>query len=217
MSRNRPSSRRRRKMREEREGYRQLYAKREKENEQLIARAAIRGPSRAKAPKTAKDKSTANGEDTGSMPRINKCSHRRLPDRLYYRRIERTDRRYLGFQRRINALLDGMIAKGCADLDARERRDSAELSRFKLKAERRIDQMHRDLELGTNRLFRLEKKVKDLSDSLNEAMLVIDDLQEDIVRERRRRRRKRQNRAEDEVELDKEFFDLEQSLLNHSM
>ncbi|KAJ4263036.1 hypothetical protein NW762_006649 [Fusarium torreyae] len=211
MSRNRPSSHRRRKMREEREKARQFSAKREKEDEQLIARAATRGPSRAKAPKTPKDKPTSNGKDTDSVPRFYKCNHRRLPDRLYYRRIERTDHRYLGFERRINALLDGMIAKGCADLDARERRDSAERSHFKLKVERRLDQMHRDLDFGTNRLFRLEKKVKDLTINLNEAMLVIGDLQEDAARERRRRRKK-QNRAEAEIEMDEEFLDLEQSL-----
>ncbi|KAK7422573.1 hypothetical protein QQX98_001596 [Neonectria punicea] len=80
------------------------------------------------------------------LPRNKKqhpCRHRRLPDRNYYHRLDTLDRRYLGFHRRVQELLDKKINEG-----------TREVARWKLKIEKTL----MELERGTDQYAKQERR-----------------------------------------------------------
>ncbi|KPM36608.1 hypothetical protein AK830_g9975 [Neonectria ditissima] len=75
--------------------------------------------------------------------RRNRCKRPDLRDREYYRRVDSLDARYLGFQRRTQGWLDKKLREGVS-----------EVSKWK----RRIEKALLDLDRGTDRFAKLERR-----------------------------------------------------------
>ncbi|KAI8713463.1 hypothetical protein NCS52_01291000 [Fusarium sp. LHS14.1] len=100
----------------------------------------------APGPKTT---STADQKTSSSEPKKRR-KPRKVPDRHYYDRPDKMERQYLGFQRRITALIDEKIEEGAVALDKWKRDASAFMEKFQRKE--KIEREELELDLGRMRV-----------------------------------------------------------------
>ncbi|KAM0205410.1 hypothetical protein ACHAQI_009132 [Fusarium lateritium] len=142
MSRNRPNSRARRLTRRSREELREFIASRDR------AASAQNATSGA-----TNDTETPKAEDPSIQEPKPKCKHHHLPDRLYFARDNKFERRALGHERNVSKRIDDKILEMTTVLDAQHRRIMRAVNRHaaQLRSE------NQDL---TKRLQRLERKYR---------------------------------------------------------
>ncbi|RKL41271.1 hypothetical protein BFJ72_g5698 [Fusarium proliferatum] len=166
MARTRPSAQRRRKMRKNTERLRQAIAKQEHKETEATAKAAASSAQASTienvteaATEAATNASASDAKDTTGETETPRCKHRHLPDRHYYYREEKLDRRFLVLDRRINERLDDNIAKGRAAMDTDYRSHNNVLRRTRERLARHEQEIQRTLRLG---LRSMELEVKHL-------------------------------------------------------
>ncbi|EEU41934.1 uncharacterized protein NECHADRAFT_86014 [Fusarium vanettenii 77-13-4] len=124
----------------------------------------------APGPKTA---STAD-QKTSSSESKQRFKPRKVPDRDYYPRPGKMERQYLGFQRRVTALIDEKIAKGSATLDKWKRDAGAFMEEFQRKEKIQREELELDLgrmrvnhremlDMQARQIGRLKKKFEEIN------------------------------------------------------
>ncbi|KAF5652286.1 hypothetical protein F25303_3413 [Fusarium sp. NRRL 25303] len=193
MARTRPSAQRRRKMRKNTEKLRQAIAKQEHKETEATAEAAASSAQASTienvteaATEAAANASASDAKDTTGETETPRCKHRHLPDRHYYYRDEKFDRRFLALDRRINERLDDNIAKGRAAMDTDYRSHNNVLRRTRERLARHEQEIQRTLRLG---LRSMELEVKHLKWRVDEIQQENQTLRDEIEHERRRTRR----------------------------
>ncbi|KAJ4052351.1 hypothetical protein NW756_001785 [Fusarium oxysporum] len=182
MSRPRPGSRRRRKLQREREEPGEWVPKQEKEPAQAAA-----DPSEASTIESTTEATTSasapDSKDTTDETKVRPCQHRHLPDRHYYYRQEKFERRFVALDRCIKERIYANIVKGRAAIDAdtkKLRRQHQELlTKVKSEAEQIRLANQVDIRDTKKEINRLERKVEEIQEE-NET------LRGEIARERRR-------------------------------
>ncbi|KAH7178660.1 hypothetical protein DER46DRAFT_676624 [Fusarium sp. MPI-SDFR-AT-0072] len=184
MSRTRPSAQRRRKMLKERED-REEAPKQNKEQAEAAADPAQASTAES-ATEAATSASAPDAKDTTDETKTRRCEHRHLPDRHYYYREEKFERRFVALDRCIKQRIDANVAKGRAAIDADTEKMHGEHKRLLTKVESEAEQIRRayqvDIEGTKKEINRLKRKVDEIQEE-NET------LRDEIVRERRRTRR----------------------------
>ncbi|PNP85264.1 hypothetical protein FNYG_01493 [Fusarium nygamai] len=189
MARTRPSAQRRRKMRKNREKLRQAIAKQEQEEAGAAAssaQASTTGSVTEAATEADTSASAHDAKETADTTKTRRCKHRHLPDRHYYHREDKYDRRFLALDRRLKERLDENIAEGCAALNEDYHIHNNRLDRTRERLARTEHQIQRTLRLGLrsmeNEITRLKWKVEAIQEE-NQT------LRDEIERERRYTRR----------------------------
>ncbi|KAL5610084.1 hypothetical protein FOVSG1_004765 [Fusarium oxysporum f. sp. vasinfectum] len=182
MSRPRPGSRRRRKLRREREEPGEWVPKQEKEPAQAAA-----DPSEASTIESTTEATTSasapDSKDTTGETKLRPCQHRHLPDRHYYYRQEKFERRFVALDRCIKERVDANIVKGRAAIDADTKKLRRQHKELLTKVKSEAEQIRRayqvDIRDTKKEINRLERKVDEIQEE-NET------LRDEIARERRR-------------------------------
>ncbi|RKK88901.1 hypothetical protein BFJ68_g5194 [Fusarium oxysporum] len=172
MSRPRPGSRRRRKLRREREELGEWVPKQEKEPAQATA-----DPSEAST-----IESTTEATTSASVP-DSKGTTGETKDRHYYYRQEKFERRFVALDRCIKERVDANIVKGRAAIDADTKKLRRQHKELLTKVKSEAEQIRRayqvDIRDTKKEINRLERKVDEIQEE-NET------LRDEIARERRR-------------------------------
>ncbi|KAJ4166270.1 hypothetical protein NW765_007497 [Fusarium oxysporum] len=182
MSRPRPGSRRRRKLRREREELGEWVPKQEKEPAQAAA-----DPSEASTIESTTEATTSasvpDSKGTTGETKVRPCQHRHLPDRHYYYRQEKFERRFVALDRCIKERVDANIVKGRAAIDADTKKLRRQHKELLTKVKSEAEQIRRayqvDIRDTKKEINRLERKVDEIQEE-NET------LRDEIARERRR-------------------------------
>ncbi|KAF5580020.1 hypothetical protein FPCIR_10850 [Fusarium pseudocircinatum] len=193
MARTRLGAQRRRKIRQKTERLRQAFTMQDHDKAEATAEAAA-GSAQASATENvteataeaATSASAPNAKGTTGGTETRRCKHRHLPDRHYYYREEKFDRRFLALDRRINERLDDNIAKGRAAMDADYRSHKNDLQRTRGRLARQEQEIQRTLRLG---LKSMELEVKSLKWRVDDLQKENQTLRDEIERERRYTRR----------------------------
>ncbi|KAF4960908.1 hypothetical protein FGADI_558 [Fusarium gaditjirri] len=185
MSRPRLGSRRRRKIRMLKEKRGAWVPKQEKESAQATP-DSIEATTIGSTTEAATSASSLDSKDTTEETKTRPCQHRHLPDRHYYYREEKFERRFVALDRCIKERIDANVAKGRAAIDANTKKLHYEHKRLLTRVESEAEQIRRAYQLDirdTKKEFnRLKRKVDEIQEE-NEA------LRDEIARERRRTRR----------------------------
>ncbi|KAM0078696.1 hypothetical protein ACKRZS_009429 [Fusarium odoratissimum] len=182
MSRPRPGSRRRRKMRREREELGEWVPKQEKEPAQA-ATDPVRASTIESTAEAAASASAPDSKDTTDETKARPCQHRHLPDRHYYYRQEKFERRFVALDRCIKERIDANIVKGRAAIDADTKKLRRQHKELLTKVKSEAEQIRRayqvDIRDTKKEINRLERKVDEIQEE-NKT------LRDEIARERRR-------------------------------
>ncbi|KAF5631800.1 hypothetical protein F52700_6722 [Fusarium sp. NRRL 52700] len=197
MARTRPSARRRRNIRNNREKLRQAIAMQEQEGAEASAQCAASSAqtsTTANATEAATSASAHDAKETADATKARRCKRRHLPDRHYYHQENKLDRHFFVLERRLNH----NIAKGRAALDADYRSHNDILLRTKnrlARKEERFQNTHREGMRAMEKVVsRLEGQVKSIADENN-------DLHEQLLKERRRVRQMMSEHSRRELDL----------------
>ncbi|KAM0291993.1 hypothetical protein ACHAO9_003556 [Fusarium lateritium] len=153
MSRNRPSSRARRLKRKSREELRELIARTNGVHSKAFAEADGATSAQNSTASATKDTETPNVEDPSIQEPKPKCKHHHLPDRLYFARDNKFERRALGHERNVSKRIDDKILEMTTVLDAQHRRIMRAVNRH-------ATQLRSENQDLTKRLQRLERKYR---------------------------------------------------------
>ncbi|KAL5601822.1 hypothetical protein FOBRF1_009355 [Fusarium oxysporum] len=182
MSRPRPGSRRRRKMRREREELGEWVPKQEKEPAQAAA-DPVRASTIESTAEAAASASAPDSKDTTDETKARPCQHRHLPDRHYYYRQEKFERRFVALDRCIKERIDANIVKWRAAIDADTKKLRRQHKELLTKVKSEAEQIRRayqvDIRDTKKEINRLERKVDEIQEE-NKT------LRDEIARERRR-------------------------------
>ncbi|KAF5661059.1 hypothetical protein FCIRC_11985 [Fusarium circinatum] len=201
MARTRPSARRRRKMRNDREELRQAVAKQEQEEAEATAQGAASSSQAltttnvtAATTEASNSASAHDAKETTDATKARRYKRRHLPDRHYYRREDYFEGRFSALERRVNE----SITRGCATLDADYRAHNNILRRITellTKKEEEIQRTHQEGMAAMGKVVsRLEGEVKNIAD---ENLT----LHEKLLKERRRVREMLREHQSRELDL----------------
>ncbi|KAF5237652.1 hypothetical protein FANTH_10678 [Fusarium anthophilum] len=189
MARTRPSARRRRKTRKNREKLRQAIAKQEREEAGATACSAPASTTEnatGAATEAATSASAHDAKGAADTTKARRCKHRHLPDRHYYYRDEKFDRRFLALDRRINERLDINVAKGFAAINVAYQRHGDDLRRGEARLARKVEWIQHAYERDAREE---DRKIAGLKRKVDHIQTEIEDLREEIANERRRTQR----------------------------
>ncbi|CAG7555833.1 unnamed protein product [Fusarium equiseti] len=181
MSRPRLSSKKRRRLGRDKEAMRRILAQAQSSTQNNHA-----APAQSSTTPSGGDPSGSNKNSPVPQVAKPKCKHRHLPDRHYYAREDKYDRRFLTFLRRSTERMDNKIAEITKVLDQRNSLLSDKLKHYKERLSGNNEQIRRDVAWHVKRieegsLAKLLQRVNHLENRCNELSL-------ELMRERQHRR-----------------------------
>ncbi|KAF5608053.1 uncharacterized protein FSUBG_4877 [Fusarium subglutinans] len=185
MARNRPSARTRRSRRRRREKLQKASANEGNEQAETISQAVT--PEAASPTAQATVDAPASGEKgKPCVTKVRRCRHRHLPDRHYYHREDKYDRRFYALDRRVNERVDDNVAKGRAAINEDYQRHSDNLRRAEGKLAKKVEQIQHAYERDVREK---DRKFAGLKRKVDQIQAENEDLREEIANERRRTQR----------------------------